>query len=144
MTNNERSFAKQQTTAQDDSGGRVIFVFGNPDVEIDSLPLKILPELKTALPNIKFEVHDPNEEWDIPDDFIVIDTVLGIDDVTVFDDLEAFAAAPRVSLHDFDALANLRLMQKLGKLNKIKIIGIPPMISKEVAMKKIVTLFLTF
>jgi Ni,Fe-hydrogenase maturation factor len=127
-----------------------IFVFGNPDLQQDSLPLKILPELKkcfnrSAPPaggaaggrRIEFKVQDPNEEWEIPEELIVIDTILGIDKVTVFLDLKRFEQTPRNTLHDFDALNYLRYLQKLGKLRKIKIIGLPPTISEKKAIDEI-------
>lgn len=119
-----------------------VYVFGNPDLPADSLPLKILPELEKKFPQARFEVKDPNEEWDVPEDLIVIDTVEGIKEVTVFDDLAKFAAVPRVTMHDFDALTNLRYLQKLGKLKKIKIIGVPPGISEAEALEVISTTLL--
>ncbi|MGC9599166.1 MAG: hypothetical protein ABSE18_02155 [Minisyncoccia bacterium] len=115
----------------------VVYVFGNPDLPADSLPLRILPELRRRFPEARFEVKDPNEEWDMPEYLVVIDTVEGVAGVTVFDDLAKFAAAPRVTTHDFDALANLRYLQKLGKLKKIKIIGIPPTITEMQALQAV-------
>jgi len=114
-----------------------IYVFGNPEIENDSLPLKIIPELQKKFPEINFEIKDPNEEWEIPEELTIIDTVLGIDDVKIFTDLKSFFKAPNVSLHDFDAYSNLRYLEKLGRLKKIKIIGIPPMISQEKALEEI-------
>lgn len=104
---------------------RKVFVFGNPDVEMDALPVKMLPELQKRFSSIEFQILDPNEDWDIPDEFVAIDTVQGIENVTVFEGLDAFAGAPNVSVHDFDAYANLRLLQKLGRLKSVKIIGVP-------------------
>ena len=66
---------------------------------------------------------------------IIIDTVVGIDKPTVFENLENFSAPPRVSAHDFDAYTNLKYLQKLGKIKKIEIIGLPSMISKDVAIE---------
>lgn len=114
-----------------------VYVFGNPDMEQDSLPLKILPDLKKKFPDIKFEIKDPNEEWNIPEELLVIDTVLGIKDIKIFDDLKTFVSSPQVSMHDFDALANLRFLQKLGKLKKIKIIGVPPTLTQEEAFREV-------
>ena len=114
-----------------------IFIFGNPDLSIDSLPLRIVPELQVKFSDINFEVKDPNEEWNVPEELIVIDTVLDIKEVTVFDDLDSFSGAPRVSMHDFDALSNLRYLKKLGKLKKVTIIGVPTEISEEVAVIEI-------
>lgn len=120
-----------------------VYVFGNPDLAMDSLPLRILPQLRETFPDIKFEFKDPNEEWDIPEDFVVIDTVLSgcptsrMNDVTVFDDLDRFVGAPTVSMHDFDALANLRLLKKLGKIKKIKIIGVSAEMEEKIVIEKI-------
>lgn len=105
-----------------------VFVFGNPDIADDSLPLDILPELKKRLPNMQWQHLDPNEEWDVPTRLVAIDTVVGIDRVTVFHNLEKFQSSPNCTLHDFDALAQLRLLQKLGKLQRVTIVGVPPML----------------
>lgn len=117
-----------------------IFIFGNPDLDFDSLPLKILPSLKAKFPGINFEIKDPNEELDIPEELIIIDTVEGIGKVQIFDDLEKFTSHPHVSLHDFDLYSQLKYLKKLGKLKEIKIIGIPPTISEKEALKEIIKL----
>jgi len=114
-----------------------VFIFGNPDLAADALPLRILPQLRQLLPTVTFAVRDPNEEWDVPETLVILDTVVGIPAVTVFDDLRMFSPAPRVTLHDFDALSNLRLLQKLGKLKQVKIIGVPPMIAEGKALQQI-------
>ncbi len=117
-----------------------VFIFGNEEVEIDSLPIQIIDDLKAALPNIDFVIKDPNEEWGIPEELVMIDTAVGLNQVTAFDNLDHFTKAPNFSMHDFDALTNLLFLKKLGRLKKIKIIGIPPTISKEKAIKEIVSI----
>jgi len=112
-----------------------VFIFGNPDLQFDSLPINILPKLKKQFPKIDFEIKDPNEDWDIPEEIIVIDTILNIDKPAIFEDLKNFSDSPRVSLHDFDALANLKYLKKIGKIKKIKIIGLPPAISSKKALQ---------
>lgn len=119
-----------------------VFIFGNPDLLTDSLPLRILPKLKklfgpSTSRRIEFKIQDPNEEWEIPEELIIIDTVLGIKKVTIFSDLKQFEQTPTNTLHDFDALYNLRYLQKLGKLKKIKIIGLPPTMSEEEAIGEV-------
>lgn len=103
-----------------------VFVFGNPDLPMDALPLRLVPKLRAKFPQMMFEVKDPNEEWDVPERLIVIDTVKGIDDVKEFHGLDSFASVPRVSMHDFDALTQLRFLQKLGTLKEVTIIGVAP------------------
>ena len=114
-----------------------VFVFGNINLDNDSLPLRILPQLREKFPDIEFEVRDPNEEWQVPEEFVIIDTVIGIKGVRVFNSLNKFLSAPRVSMHDFDALTNLRFLWKLGKIKKIKIIGLPPDINESEALQKV-------
>jgi len=118
----------------------IIFIFGNQDLPQDSLPLKLLPALRKGFPKINFLIKDPNEEWETPDDITVIDTVVGIDKVQVFTDLKTFVSAPRVTLHDFDALTNLKYLQKIGKLKKIKIIGIPPSLDEGKALNEVASI----
>jgi hypothetical protein len=114
-----------------------IYVVGNPDLPEDSLPLHILPQLQAAFPKITFETKDPNEEWDVSDELFMIDTIQGIKAVTVFHDLDQFERAPRVSMHDFDALAQLALLKKLGKLPPLTIIGVPAMLSVDQAVSQV-------
>ncbi|OIP79916.1 MAG: hypothetical protein COT39_03800 [Parcubacteria group bacterium CG08_land_8_20_14_0_20_48_21] len=117
-----------------------VFIFGNLDLPEDSLPLRLLPELQKRFSQAVFLAQDPNEEWEIPEKLIVLDTVVGIHDIRFFDDLAKFQPPPRISLHDFDAYVNLRLLQKLGKLKEIKIIGIPPMMDANEALEKVTRL----
>jgi len=116
---------------------KTIFIFGNQELDIDSLPLKILPGLRQLFLSINFEAKDSNEEWSVPEKMIVIDTVVGLKKVTIFEDFDSFDSAPRLTMHDFDALANLRYLKKLGKLKEIMIIGVPPNMSENEAIESI-------
>ena len=108
-----------------------IFVFGNPDISMDSGPLRLLPHLRATFPTVSFETLDPNEEWEVPRNMNIIDTVVGINAVTVFQGLDHFMKAPRMTCHDFDAYANLLLLRKLGKIEDVTIIGVPPTLPEE-------------
>ena len=119
-----------------------IFIIGNLDLPFDSLPLRILPKLKKKFPEIAFQIKDPNEEWDTSQELTIIDTVKGISQVQVFSSLSSFAPSPTITLHNFDALAQLKLLEKLGKLPKIKIIGIPPTISEKKALDSVSAILL--
>ncbi len=114
-----------------------VFVFGNPDLPQDSLPIQVLPRLQEELPQISFEIKDPQEEWEFIKEITILDTVYGIKKVTVFTDLSHFIDSPKFTVHDFDALSNLQLLQKLGKLEKVRIIGIPPDLSEKEALKEV-------
>lgn len=122
----------------------IIFVFGNPDLPMDALPVRLVPKLQAKFPQHDFQVKDPNEEWDVPEKLVVIDTVKGINEVKEFDGLDSFASAPRVSMHDFDALTQLRFLQKLGKLKEVKIIGVPPEMDEEKALADIAALLVSY
>jgi hypothetical protein len=117
-----------------------VYVFGNPDIEIDSLPITLLPKLRTRFPSHTFTVLDPNEEWAIPKDILIIDTVVGIDAVTVFENLTSFLQTPKMTCHDFDAYTNLQFLLKLKKLDSVRIIGIPPRMPQEEALRELTQL----
>ncbi|MBU1908161.1 hypothetical protein KKF59_03475, partial [Patescibacteria group bacterium] len=93
----------------------IVFVFGNPDLVQDSLPLKLLPRLRDAMTEIEFKTVDPNEEWETEENTTIIDTVINIKEPRVFTDLESFSPSPRLTMHDFDAYTNLKLLKKIGK-----------------------------
>ena len=109
-----------------------IYVFGNPLVEEDSVPLIILPQLKKQFPDIDFIVVDPNENFPPKgeSDLIILDVVKGISEVTLLDysDLAAIEKSP-VSPHDYDLLLHLLLLKKMGKIDSVKIIGFPSPVS---------------
>ncbi|MEK7627544.1 MAG: hypothetical protein AAB397_03095 [Patescibacteria group bacterium] len=116
-----------------------IYIFGNPDLQFDSLPIKILPKLQKKFPAIKFKIKDPNEEWANNGKCLyIIDTIFGTKKVAVFNDISIFKKSPRVSLHDFDLCADLILMKKLGKLTDCVIIGVPPDYAEEKAYNEVV------
>jgi hypothetical protein len=115
----------------------IIYIFGNPDLQFDSLPLRILPKLREKFPKIKFVIKDPNEEWDFLEKYLyIIDTVVDIKKVTIFKDISVFKKSPRFSLHDFDLYADLMLVKKIGKLPDCVIIGIPPNYNRNKAAKE--------
>lgn len=117
-----------------------IYVFGNLLVKEDSLPLKILPELKKSFPKIAFDVVDPNENFPPENerDLIIIDTVKGIKKPKIFGliDLQNLEKSPN-SPHDYDLGIHLLLLHKLKKINSVKIIGIPSWIDRPKLVKEL-------
>lgn len=116
---------------------KTVYIFGNPDLAIDSLPIRLLPQLQKQNPDFTFILKDPNEEWDVPEEMLIIDTAINAKKVTIFKDLKSFMTGPRLSMHDFDALSNLLFLEKLGRLKKIKIIAVPPDIDPQNALREI-------
>ncbi|NTW22671.1 hypothetical protein HGA34_04005 [Candidatus Falkowbacteria bacterium] len=104
----------------------IIYLFGNPLLAEDNLPLQLEPALKLAFPRFDFIWQDPNENLR-PDngELIIIDTVVGPEEVIVLTDLEKIERSPNYSLHDLDLGFNLKLLSKIGLLDKVTIFGLP-------------------
>jgi len=118
---------------------QTIYVFGNPLLDFDNLPLKILPELEKQFPEIDFIVKDPNENLH-PENkqLTIIDTVMDIHKVTLITDIDKISRSPSYSLHDLDLGFNLKLLKKIGLLEKVAIIGVPPQGDKDRILNDII------
>lgn len=117
---------------------KTIYIFGNPLLKEDSLPIKLVPELVKEFPEINFEIKDPNENlWPENGELFIIDTVLGIEKVMIIEDLDSIQLDTIYSAHDFDLGFNLKLLEKIGELKKVTIIGIPVNTKKQDALGKI-------
>ncbi len=118
-----------------------IYVFGNPLVKEDSLPIRILPDLKKLFPHIQFIIADPNENFPPEDekDLMILDAVKGIKRPMILD-LDDFhpviSGKTPVSPHDYDLLFHLLLLKKNKRLKKIIIIGVPPVNKKKKGTKQ--------
>ncbi|MBU0467315.1 MAG: hypothetical protein KJ718_05105 [Nanoarchaeota archaeon] len=114
-----------------------IYILGNPSFESDSLPVKLLPKLKSSLPNFQFIHLDPTENLPEEEHLILIDIILGIKEVKVLTDIDKIESSPNVSMHDFDLGFQLKLMKKLGKIDKVTIIGVPQNINESQVLEQI-------
>jgi len=116
-----------------------IYIFGNKLLDIDNLPQKITPDLKKLFPKIDFILKDPNENLKPENkELIMIDTVANVKRVIVINDIEKIKTSKIYSAHDFDLAFNIKLLKKIGKLNKITIFGIPQGIKKQEALLQLV------
>lgn len=113
------------------------YVLGNPLVDIDRLPLQMIPELKKKFPDVDFQELDPTEDLPQEKTLNIIDTVIGIDDVKIIEDIDKIVTGRVYSLHDFDLGFNLKLMKKMGRIKGAKIIGVPAHMDQETAMEKV-------
>lgn len=106
---------------------RIVYVLGNPIEPADRTAVNLIPRFKKSFPHINFVHFDPTEELpeNISAELTLIDTVIGIDKVTKFDNLDQWKLSPRVTVHDYDLPLMLGILKKLGKIRKITIIGIP-------------------
>lgn len=109
------------------SNSQTVLILGNNTDPNDVVPHSILKEIKEEYPQIHFVSWDPTEELpeNIGKDLTLIDVVKGITQMTIFHSLEEFEHSPRNTVHDFDLPIALKLLQKLKKVEKITIIGIP-------------------
>lgn len=119
-----------------------ITLFGNPDLQIDSLPIRILPRLREAFQDVEFEVEDPNN-LDLPEipegeEWVIIDTVAGLKNVQWLSIDDIAKPTARLTAHDYDLASYLLLAKKaLGPL-PIRILGIPMDTGEEEAITQIV------
>lgn len=122
---------------------KTVYVLGNPINQSDNSAVNLIPRLKKKYPQIEFVHYDPTEETVLDRNVlsIFIDVVEGIKRVTVFDDLDNFSPPPIVTLHDYDLFIHLKLVQKLKKIGKFMIVGIPPKIKRKDVLEEMDKIF---
>lgn len=116
-----------------------VSVFGNPDLSVDSLPVRLVPKLREAFPEICFVVEDPNE-IDLPKrgKWIILDTVRGLDEVAwISVDDVARSRNAGVTAHDYDLSTLLLLGKKLDPSFEPQILGVPEGIAERVALRAV-------
>jgi Ni,Fe-hydrogenase maturation factor len=105
---------------------KTVYIFGNPLLDFDNLPIRLAPKLKKMFPEIDFVIADPNENLKpINKELVIIDTVEGARNVILINDIKKIQTQKLYSLHDFDLAFNLKLLKKIGELQKVKIFCVP-------------------
>ncbi len=119
-----------------------IYVFGNPLLDFDNAPIKLVPELQKKFPDTNFIIQDPNENTkpSSKGELIIIDTVINTNKVIIINDINKLETNPIYSMHDFDLAFNLKLLKKIGQLKKLTIFGVPPDINKKTALEQLIYL----
>lgn len=105
-----------------------VWVFGNPDIAIDSLAVKTAEKLQGKLPGVVFNLVKPGEDLPLPggEQMVIMDVIDGINEVCVLKNpIDILVSPPRNTVHDFDLGFQLKYLQKLGKLDAVTIIGLP-------------------
>ncbi|OGG01924.1 hypothetical protein A2Z33_01655 [Candidatus Gottesmanbacteria bacterium RBG_16_52_11] len=105
---------------------RVVWVLGNPDYPADGLPVSLIPQLSSRMPDVTFLRLDPLEDFTAAGRPVFLDTVAGLRKVSVFDSPENFREDPRLSAHDYGLKSGLVLALKIGRITGVRIVGIPP------------------
>ncbi|MEK6918170.1 MAG: hypothetical protein AABW51_04440 [Nanoarchaeota archaeon] len=125
---------------------QTILVFGNPLVELDSLAVRILPQLKKTFPNINFIHVDPTENLqNYGKKLKILDVAPNINEIKIFNlqnekDLDKISTSKIFSMHDFDLGYNLKLLKKLDLIDEAKIICLPWNMKEEEALEGITKL----
>ena len=104
---------------------KTIYVFGNPLVKEDSLPLKLIEKLRREFPSLEFKEFDTVEDLELEKELNIIDTIKGIKKVELIEDIDKLVTEKIYSMHDFDLGYNLKLLKKMKMIDKVRIFGIP-------------------
>ncbi len=111
---------------------KIVYVFGNPLVREDSLPLELIDKLRKEFPSLDFKEFDTVEELQ-ERELNIIDTVKGIKKVELIEDIDKIITDKIYSMHDFDLGYNLKLLKKMKMIDKVRIFGIPMNMDKKKA-----------
>jgi Ni,Fe-hydrogenase maturation factor len=122
---------------------KTIYVFGNPLVKEDSLPLKLINKLKKEFPSLQFKEFDTVEDLELDEELNIIDTVKGISKVELIKDIDKIMTNKIYSLHDFDLGYNLKLFKKMKMIDKVRIFGIPSNMKEKEAFEQLKKLIIT-
>jgi Ni,Fe-hydrogenase maturation factor len=114
-----------------------IYVFGNPLVREDSLPLKLINKLRKEFPSLQFKEFDTVEDFELKKELNIIDTVKGIKKVELIEDIDKIITDKIYSMHDFDLGYNIKLLKKMRMIDKVRIFGIPSDMKEKEAMKEL-------
>ncbi|MGC8924291.1 MAG: hypothetical protein ACP5H8_01300 [Candidatus Micrarchaeia archaeon] len=112
-------------------------VLGNPVYGPDSSAVSMITRLAERFPGHEFLHFDPNEDID-NSELYIIDVIKGIKSPILLTetDVDQLKDFPKVSAHDFDLAFMIKLYLLLGKVRKVRIIGVP-LIVDEVAYEKV-------
>jgi len=122
-----------------------VSVFGNEIDDHDNTAIQLLPLLRKALPQVDFQVQDPTESIEpAGNPWIIIDTAIGLDHVTMIDSLDELEFVKGSSVHDFDVYMELRLQAKLHPLPTLAIILVPQGDELDHAAEHVVEILNTF
>ena len=116
---------------------KTIYVFGNPLVKEDSLPLKLIDKLRKKFPLIEFKDFDTVEDMELEKELNIIDTVKGIKRVELIEDVDKIITDKIYSMHDFDLGYNLKLLKKMKMIDNVRIFGIPMNMKEKEAFEQL-------
>ncbi len=111
-----------------------VLCFGNEAIKEDMLAKEIADELE--IDGIKFvKCSSVDDLLSYSGNVYIMDVAKGLKEVTLIEDIRKLESNKLISLHDFDLGFFLKLMNEIGKIKNVKIIGIPMESNKEDAKK---------
>jgi Ni,Fe-hydrogenase maturation factor len=116
---------------------KTFYVFGNPLVREDSIPLRIIEKLRKEFPSFEFLEFDTTEDIEPQKELNIIDTVKGIRKVEIIEDLDRIVNDKIYSMHDFDLGYNLKIWKKMGMVESVRIFGIPDSMEEKEAFSEL-------
>lgn len=97
---------------------------------------------KLKIPGFEFIKCESFNDIDLNEkNLTILDVVEGIDKPILIKDIDKLRINKSVTAHDFDLAFNLKLMKAMGKIEDVKIIGIPQKGGKAEIFKEIKLLF---
>jgi hypothetical protein len=104
-----------------------IFIFGNEDIPNDNVAVMLAKKIGNQLKDVTFITVKPNEDLPFTEgqDAVLMDVVIDLLEPTLIEDISNLSLPPRNSTHDFDLAFQLKYLRKIGKLESVKIIGLP-------------------
>ncbi|MFC1742200.1 hypothetical protein ACFL3V_06710, partial [Nanoarchaeota archaeon] len=105
-----------------------LLCFGNPYLDEDNLALHVADLIiKDRIKGLEVvKCISPDEILSYTDkEFYILDVVKDAEEVMLIDDIDRLKSDNIVTLHDFDLGFFLKLMKETGKIDTVKIIGIP-------------------
>jgi hypothetical protein len=111
-----------------------LLLFGNPALPSDNLAIKVGKGLEKDGHTI-LQLENPLGllELDLKE-YVILDVAYGIKKVTLIDNVDKLVLGRLCSLHDFDMAYFLKLLRRLGKLEKVRILAIPQRMSAPKAL----------
>lgn len=97
--------------------------------------------LKKRLTSLEFIQADPTDEWwEGQSNPLILDTVVGLQSVSVFTSLNSFENPKfRITPHDYDLFMDLAFLLKLKKIHSFTLIGVPQQGNQNELVEKIVS-----
>ncbi len=106
-----------------------VYCFGNEFMKNDALAKELADKLK--VPGVEFVKCDNVEMlFEEKGTIYIMDVVKELKEITIITDLDKFKVGETLTCHDFDLGYFLKLMQKMGSIQEVVIIGLPQIDSK--------------